>query len=164
MVKEGERHFTVSVYIFSTEEEPRVLLVFHKKFHKWLQPGGHIEAFENPLEAAVREVYEETGLDIEPYLEAARDLSEEVLELQVPATLQQMPIPAHGDDPAHYHLDLGYVVRVPHRMPTPLEGESDIVNWFTVHQLDQIDMFENVLTIVKETIQKFTIGNNKTQK
>ena len=41
----------------------------HKERTTWENPGGHIETGEKPLEAAKRELYEETGainFDIEP--------------------------------------------------------------------------------------------------
>lgn len=41
----------------------------HKKRDTWENPGGHIDEGETPLEAAKRELYEETGaihFDIEP--------------------------------------------------------------------------------------------------
>ena len=40
------------------------LLIKHHLFDKWVQPGGHIEDDETPEETALREVKEETGLDI----------------------------------------------------------------------------------------------------
>ncbi|SFL34729.1 ADP-ribose pyrophosphatase YjhB, NUDIX family [Paenibacillus sp. 1_12] len=42
----------------------------------WTFPGGRIEADETPVQAAVREVYEETGLEVEivePILEYYND-------------------------------------------------------------------------------------------
>ena len=42
-----------------------LLMVYNKKLDKWLQPGGHIEQGESPIETAIREVKEETGIDIE---------------------------------------------------------------------------------------------------
>ena len=42
----------------------KVLVLFHTKLQKWLFPGGHIEPNETPDDAVIREVMEETGLDI----------------------------------------------------------------------------------------------------
>ena len=39
-----------------------VLLVRHRRLGTWLPVGGEIEPGETPLEAAVRELHEETGL------------------------------------------------------------------------------------------------------
>ena len=47
-----------------------VLLRKHDKLKRWLSVGGHIELYEDPSEAAVREVKEEVGLDVELYQEA----------------------------------------------------------------------------------------------
>ncbi len=53
--------FTVEVFIV---HKNKVLLRMHDKYHIWLSVGGHIELDEDPIEAAVREVKEEVGLDI----------------------------------------------------------------------------------------------------
>lgn len=58
-----ERKKTASAYVL--DDQNKLLCVFHKKFGKWVQPGGHIEGEEDPLETARREVYEETGIHIE---------------------------------------------------------------------------------------------------
>lgn len=47
-------------------EKKELLMIYNKKLGKWLQPGGHIEKDETPLEAATREVFEETGIKIKP--------------------------------------------------------------------------------------------------
>lgn len=58
-----QRQYCASAYTIDFERE-EVLLVYNKKLEKWLQPGGHIEALEIPTEAAIRETYEETGINI----------------------------------------------------------------------------------------------------
>ena len=60
----GQADFTVSVYVVCGN---KVLYRFHDKVHKWLVPGGHIELNEVPEQAALREVFEETGLEISLY-------------------------------------------------------------------------------------------------
>lgn len=41
-----------------------VLLRLHEKYNLWGFPGGHIDAGEDANEAALREVLEETGLEV----------------------------------------------------------------------------------------------------
>lgn len=41
----------------------RVLLRLHDKYNKWLSVGGHVELDEDPVEATIREVKEEVGLE-----------------------------------------------------------------------------------------------------
>jgi 8-oxo-dGTP pyrophosphatase MutT (NUDIX family) len=48
------------------DERVRVLLVNHADRGLWVAPGGSIEPNESPADAAVREVWEETGLVTEP--------------------------------------------------------------------------------------------------
>src|SRR5204862_4984517 len=54
---------TVSVLTF--DERQRVLLVRHVEGNDWTTPGGMIEPYETPSNAAVREMWEETGLYVE---------------------------------------------------------------------------------------------------
>lgn len=44
-----------------TEYNGKFVLPFHKESQKWDWVGGHVEKDENPLEAAKRELFEETG-------------------------------------------------------------------------------------------------------
>ena len=53
------RAFSVAVY---ARRGDRVLVIEHRRLKTWLPIGGELEAGETPLEAAVRELREETGL------------------------------------------------------------------------------------------------------
>jgi ADP-ribose pyrophosphatase YjhB (NUDIX family) len=54
---------TVSVIIF--DDRQRVLLVRHSEGNDWTTPGGMVEPYELPSNAALRETWEETGLIVE---------------------------------------------------------------------------------------------------
>lgn len=53
------RAFSVAVY---ARRANTVLVIEHRRLQTWLPIGGELEAGETPLEAAVRELREETGL------------------------------------------------------------------------------------------------------
>jgi 8-oxo-dGTP pyrophosphatase MutT (NUDIX family) len=53
------RAFSVAVFPRFCD---KVLVIHHNRLGVWLPPGGELQAGETPLEAAVRELQEETGL------------------------------------------------------------------------------------------------------
>ncbi len=55
---------SVTAAIF--DEKGRILLALHSDTDIWVAPGGSIEPNEKPADAVVREVFEETGLIVEP--------------------------------------------------------------------------------------------------
>jgi len=50
-------------YVFDSER--RLLLIRHAEGGRWTNPGGMVEPFETPADAAIRETWEETGLLVE---------------------------------------------------------------------------------------------------
>jgi len=85
----------------------RVLLRWHERMQGWLQVGGHGDPGEDdPLAVARREAREETGLDdLVPWPDAERPV---LLHAVV------VPVPAAGDEPAHEHGDLRYLLATAH--------------------------------------------------
>lgn len=59
----NEIEYTASAFILNREN--KLLLIWHEKFKKYVQPGGHILDNELPHEAAIRKVFEETGINVD---------------------------------------------------------------------------------------------------
>jgi 8-oxo-dGTP pyrophosphatase MutT (NUDIX family) len=96
---ERSAHFTASALVVDEAGE-RVCLVAHAKLGRLLQPGGHVESTDLSLEAAaLREAREETGLELAFHPSAPRPFDLDVHE-----------IPARGDEPRHWHLDVRYLL------------------------------------------------------
>jgi 8-oxo-dGTP pyrophosphatase MutT (NUDIX family) len=92
-------HFTASAAVVDASGR-RTCLIDHVKLGRRLQPGGHIESDDDsPQQAALREVREETGLDVSLHPYAPRPFDVDIHE-----------IPERPDEPAHLHLDLRYLV------------------------------------------------------
>ena len=71
-VTSQRRAFSVAVY--ARRPDRRILAIHHHRLRTWLPIGGELAAGETPLEAARRELREETGLEGDfPHLEGADD-------------------------------------------------------------------------------------------
>lgn len=62
--KDGKLAVGCSAAVFDENKE-RILLICRADNGKWAVPGGYMESGENFSEACAREVYEETGLQVE---------------------------------------------------------------------------------------------------
>jgi hypothetical protein len=58
-----QRFLCVTVYVFNSQN--KLLMVLNKNLGKWVPPGGKVDNHETPDEAAIRECFEETGVNIE---------------------------------------------------------------------------------------------------
>ncbi|MBJ6107717.1 NUDIX domain-containing protein [Hymenobacter sp. BT523] len=54
-----------SVTILAFDADGKVLLVRHANHNVWVAPGGMVEVDEDPKQAAIREMEEETGCQVE---------------------------------------------------------------------------------------------------
>lgn len=52
----------IGFVVIFTQFEGKWVLCWHKRRESWENPGGHVEPGETALQAAKRELYEETGI------------------------------------------------------------------------------------------------------
>lgn len=97
------KHFTATTFISTSTH---TLLHFHKKNKLWLPAGGHVEENETPLEAAKREAFEETGLDIEILPTHENFQFTEPKQVTSPASILLEDIEESKTEPKHQHIDL----------------------------------------------------------
>jgi 8-oxo-dGTP pyrophosphatase MutT (NUDIX family) len=99
-----ERHYTATAYIVAGG---RTLLFWHRGLRMWLPPGGHCEPNEDPVEAAVREAHEESGLEVEIVAPPGL-LAVEVPRVLPPPEVILVEDIVRADQPFHQHIDHVY--------------------------------------------------------
>ena len=128
------RHFCASTYIIDPSTK-KILLVKHKKFGKWVQPGGHIEHGEVPEETAVREAYEETGLKVR--IIGDRFPREEDF-------IRPLGIQKNRNERGELHIDITYAAVPSGEVNLILSDESTGIKWFTREELDELNVFNDI--------------------
>lgn len=147
----NSKQLTASAVILTETNPVKVLLIRHKKHGCWIQPGGHVEIDENPLECIKREVLEETGIEISPWLADPQLIDKNSSALPIPDFTAEYLIPPYGDEPQHYHVDWLYVVRIPQAIKTQVEeSAADDIGWFTLDQAIKLKMFDNTKHFLRQ--------------
>ena len=124
-----ERHFTVTGFVVHGD---KTLLLWHPLLHMWVPPGGHIEPNEDPEEALVREIREETGLEAQPIVEGERLGVPYPREIAAPVTILVEDSAEPGS--AHTHVDLIYFCKAVGEPPELRQDESHLT-WVSESQL-----------------------------
>lgn len=133
---------TFSVAIFA-RHEGRILLAKHKRLGTWLPVGGEVEANETPLEAARRELIEETGLEgIFPTLDPL-----------VGAPPGLVGYEEHFAGKKGLHLNFCFVCDVAHREVT-LDASLEGFRWVSVEDGPWDDAPENVRQLVARALAR----------
>lgn len=151
------KHFTTSIFIINNfDRNFKILLIHHKKFDRWMVPGGHIESFENQIEATIRETKEETGLDIKlfSFMHEKNEVYDSEWLLPPEYFFQQL-IPATLKEEAHYHLDFAYLAFSDDLDFTFNAHETKDIKWVDLEDALNYNLFDGTRVIIKNMINKF---------
>jgi 8-oxo-dGTP pyrophosphatase MutT (NUDIX family) len=150
-----KKHFTATAFVVRGDA---TLLHWHKRLGQWMPPGGHIEPDEEPAEAALREVMEETGLACEIVATGERHDFTYPQQIASPYTILLENIPGPGEP--HQHIDLIYFVR-------PLAGghaqvDDPTLRWVTAAELrggDPLDVAGcGVSAVVPDDVRQLALA------
>jgi len=131
-------HLTGSAVVIDPSRSA-MLLLFHTKLQRWLQPGGHADGDMNLARVALREAEEETGIS--------------GLQVVVPA----VDVDIHEVDPpredAHLHLDVRFLVIAPPGADFAANHESEDMRWVTLAELDDYDVDEGLRRMAQQAFK-----------
>jgi 8-oxo-dGTP pyrophosphatase MutT (NUDIX family) len=125
---------TSSVFILRRDRERGWLaaLVWHPRLECWLPAGGHVESNETAAQCGIREVLEETGLDVALVPGPAASVPAGFPHQLVPAPWLVAEVPAAPDrhtGERHVHADHVYIAIA--ASPRPVSQPEHEVRWFT---------------------------------
>ena len=129
------RAFSVAIFC---RHEGAVLLIRHRRLATWLPVGGEIEPGETPLEAARRELMEETGL-------TGHFPSVPGVDGTPPGLIGYEE---HLAGSKGRHLNFAFVADVPSREVRGCD-EFDAFRWMRAGELDAVEAPRNVLELAR---------------
>ena len=134
-------HVTGSAWLVS-HDGARFLLTHHRKLGRWLQLGGHSDGDADTAAVALREATEESGI---------RGLRVAPISGVVqPLDLDAHEIPARGDEPAHVHYDVRFLVVAPPGATIAISEESLDLRWFATDAALAVPHDESVASLLRK--------------
>ena len=143
------------------EDFTHTLLVNHNIFGGYIYPGGHADGIYDLQKVAIREVKEETGIDVIPF-------SKEIF------AIQSLPIKGHTRKNkyvnSHIHYDILYLLIAKNEDMNKiriLEEENSNVKWVKIDdnfECDLVDWVKPIFDKLKEkmlNIKKMGKDNEK---
>ena len=121
-------HMTASAWVVNPARD-RALMAYHRLYDSWAWLGGHADGEKNLLEAAMREVREESGLRrVRPVREAIY-------------SLEALPVFGHMKGgryvPSHLHLNVTYLLEAEESETLAIKpDENSAVGWFSLSEAE----------------------------
>lgn len=115
-------HVTGSAWLVN-QAGTHVLLTHHRKLDIWVQLGGHADGDSVPLNVALREAREESGID------AISAVSEDLFDIDI------HEIPARKSEPAHFHYDARFLLQTTASDEFVISDESHALEWVDVERI-----------------------------
>ncbi len=132
------RHFTATGFVIQGD---RTLLHWHQRLHQWMPPGGHIEPHEDPVQAVLREIREETGVTADVIPSAPTLPFAYPGQVQPPYTILLEDSAEPGEP--HQHIDLIYFCRLVDSPPSERRGPAHDRPTGDFHWVDEATLRAN---------------------
>ena len=137
-------HLTASCWVLNVDTA-EVLLLFHKKLQKWLQPGGHCDGNQNSREVAETELLEETGLVLKCQHTGIFDIDIHT-------------IPAKGEVAEHEHFDIRFLFYYDSQQIARINNESEGLQWISVTDLISPETERSIARMAEKSL--ILLNNN----
>lgn len=134
---ENNEDLNINVVVVVLNEEKKLLLLKRSSYedqwmpNKWCMPGGGVEKGEQPANAAIRELKEETGITVEKFKES--------FVIQRDDNVEHIFLSLYEGDPWNIKLD----------------NENQGYGWFSINEIKFLDTVPNLLDYINISIKKY---------
>jgi 8-oxo-dGTP pyrophosphatase MutT (NUDIX family) len=144
-------HLTGSAWVVSPDGE-RHLLLHHRKLDKWLQPGGHADGQTDLAEVALREAFEETGLESLRVVTDNHGVA--VLDLDVHDIPARYAPDGSLIEDGHEHHDVRFLFQADADESLCINDESNELRWCTPEEVLSLTQEWSVLRLLEKARQR----------
>lgn len=142
----GLAHFTASAWVVSPDRK-RALMAYHNLYQSWAWLGGHADGENDLLAVALREAWEESGV------EHVRPVSPELFSLEI------LTVNAHHKRgkyvSSHLHLNLTYLLEANEADALHVKpDENSGVRWLPVEEVLDAVREEHMKPIYQKLLER----------
>jgi len=105
--------------------------------NKWELPSGKVEFGEDPNQSLIREIKEETGLEIKDFF-----------------PLKCTHYTIEKPDKKRHTIHIIYIINIPEVKNIILTNEHDDYKWVNINDLKQLDTFDDMFDILDDASKK----------